>query len=143
MQLAPDFSLILQVAVFIAVWVGLSRFAFGPLGEVLADRERRTVQVHHAAEAVIALAHADRARYDEAVRERRVSMAEEAERARRAAIEESNRQITAAREFIGQELAVHRAAVAEQVQTARRALGAEAEKIAAEMLGRIGTGKKA
>lgn len=143
MNLTPDSTIFLQVAIFFAVFFGLRFLVFDPMQRVLADRDRRTVQAKHAAEDLIAGAHADRARYDEAVHQRRLQMAQEAEAARRAAIEESNRQIAAARSAIGHELNQQRAAVAAQVETARRALSAEAEGIAAEMLQRVTTGPRA
>jgi len=137
MQLTPDFTLFFQVAIFIAVWLGLRRLVFVPTQQVLSERDLRTVQAEHAAEALIAAAHADRARYDDAVHQRRVEIAQEAERARHAAIEESSRELADARAAIAQELASQRAAVAAQIETARRALGADAEAIAAEMLRRV------
>ncbi len=140
MQLTPDLSILIQVAIFIAVWLGLRTLVFEPMHRVLAERNRRTVQAEHSAEALIAAAHADRARYEEAVHERRRQMSQEAEAARRTAIEESNREIAAARAAIARELAAHRAAVASQVDAARRVLGAEAEAIAVEKLRRVSGG---
>ena len=77
------------------------------------------------------------ATYEEAVRQRRIEMAREAEGARHNAIEESNRQIAEARAAIGRDLAAHRAGVAAQVEAARRVLRAEADSIAEEMLQRV------
>jgi F-type H+-transporting ATPase subunit b len=136
-NLTPDYSIVVQVAIFLAVFLGLRWLVFDPVQRVLAERARRTVEALHTAEEMIAAAHADRARYDDAVRQRRLEMAREAEAARHAAIEESNREIAAARAAISRELAAHRAAVAAQVEAARRTLSAEAEIIAAEMLQRV------
>lgn len=134
MQLYPNASLLVQVAIFVIVVIGLRWLAFGPMQQALDERDRRTVQAERAAEAMVAAAHADRARYDHAVHERRLQMAQEAERARHAAIEESNRQIAAARAEIARDLAAQRAVVAAQVDAARRTLAAEADGIAAQML---------
>ena len=142
MNLIPDISLLYQVAIFVVVFFGLRKLMFQPMQRVLDERDRRTVHAQHEAEELIKAAHADRARYDEAVRERRQEMAREAEAARHAAIEESNRQIAEARAAIGRELAAHRAAIAAQVEQARRALAAEAESIAAEMLERVTQGRR-
>lgn len=142
MNLTPDISLLYQVAVFLVVFFGLRKLLFQPMQRVLEERDRRTVHSQHEAEELIKAAHADRARYDEAVRERRFEMAREGEAARHAAIEESNRQIAAARAAIAHELATHRAAIAAQVEQARRALAAQAESIAAEMLERVTQGRR-
>lgn len=141
MQLTPDFTIFFQVAIFIAVWLGLRSLVFQPTQQVLAERRRRTVQAHENAEAMISAAQADRLAYEDALRKRRLELAEEAERARQAAAAESDAQIGTARAQIAEELASHRAAVAAQVEQARRALSAEAESIAAEMLQRV-TGAK-
>lgn len=142
MNLIPDLTIFLQVAIFLAVYVGLRRLAFEPMQRVLAERDRRTVQAQQSAEAMVASAHGDRVRYEEALHERRVQMAQEAQAARHAAIEESNREIAAARTAIARELATQRAAVAAQVETARRALAAEAGAIADEMLQRVISGAR-
>jgi F-type H+-transporting ATPase subunit b len=141
-NLLPDWSLLLQVAIFLGVFVGLKKLVFEPMQRVLAERDRRTVQAQHTADGLVAAAHADRAKYEEAVHARRVEMAREAEAARHAAIEESNRQIAEARAEISRELAAHRAAIATQVEEARRTLAAEAETIAAEMLERVTHGRR-
>lgn len=140
-NLTPDISLLYQVAIFLGVLFGLRKLLFQPMHRVLEERDRRTVHSHHEAEVLIEAAHADRAHYEDAVRERRFEMAREAEAARQAAIAESNRQIAEARAAIVRELAAHRAAVAAQVEQARRALAAEAEGIAAEMLERVTQGR--
>ena len=134
MQLYPNASLLAQVAIFVIVWIGLRRLVFAPMRQTLDDRDRRTVQAEHAAEAMVAAAHSDRARYEQAVHERRLQMAQEAERARHAAIEEANQQIAAARTAISRDLTAQRATVAVQIDAARRTLASEADAIAAEML---------
>lgn len=134
MQLYPNASILVQIAIFVVVWIGLRRLAFEPMQQALDERDRRTVRAERSAVAMVTAAEADRARYEQAVHERRLQMAQEAERARHAAIEESNRQIGAARAAIARDLATQRAAVAAQVDVARRTLAAEADAIAAQML---------
>ena len=143
MQLIPDYTIFIQVAIFIAVWLGLRALVFQPMQEVLAERDRRTVQAHAVATAMIEAAHADRARYEDAVRQRRAEMAQEAGAARQTAVGESDRQIASARATIAQEQAAQRAAVSAQVERARRALAADADGIAEEMLARVSAGARA
>lgn len=140
MQLTPDFSIFIQVAIFLCVWAGLKKLVFEPMQQVLVERDRRTVQAEHGAEQLAAAARADRRRYEDTLHQQRLRMAQEAESARHAAIEESNRQIAAARAEIARQTARQRAEVAAQVDTARRSLGAEADSIAAEMLARVSAG---
>ncbi|MBX3024776.1 hypothetical protein KF840_07685 [bacterium] len=137
MQLAPDYTIFAQVALFIVFWMVFRAFVFGPTTQVLDQRHQRTVQAAHDAEELAAAAEADRARYDQKLLEQRHAMAQEAEAARHAAIAASNDEIAAARAKIALDLAHRREQVARQVDEARRALASEAEQVAAEMLDRV------
>lgn len=137
MQLAPDYTIFAQVALFIVFWMVFKAFVFGPTTQVLDERHRRTVEAAHDAEELAAAAEADRARYDQKLLEQRHAMAQEAEAARHAAIAASNDEIAAARAKITLDLAHRREQVARQVEDARRALASEAEQVAAEMLDRV------
>lgn len=137
MQLAPDYTIFFQVALFVVFWVAFKALVVGPTGQVLEERHRRTVQAGHDAEQLAAAAEADRVRYDQKLLEQRHHMAQEAESARHAAIAASNDEIAAARSRITLDLAHRREQVARQVEDARRALASEAEQVAAEMLARV------
>ena len=137
MQLAPDYTIFFQVALFILFWMVFKALVVGPTTAVLDERHRRTVQAGLDAEQLAADAVADRARYDHKLLEQRHLMAQEAEAARHAAIAASNDEIAAARSKIMLDLAHRREQVARQVEEARRALGSEAEQVAAEMLDRV------
>lgn len=142
MQLAPDYTIFAQVALFVLFWIVFKAFVVGPTAQVLDERHRRTVQAAQDAEQLAASAEADRARYDQRLFEQRHLMAQEAETARHAAIADSNEAIAAARGKIALDLAHRRDAVARQVEDARRALASEAEQVAAEMLARVaGSGR--
>jgi F0F1-type ATP synthase membrane subunit b/b' len=137
MQLAPDYTIVIQVALFVAFWIVFKALVVGPTTQVLAERHHRTVQAAEDAEQLAAAAEADRARYDQQLLEQRHQMAQEAEAARHAAIAASNEEIAAARAKIALDLAHRRDQVARQVEEARRALASEAEQLAAEMLARV------
>jgi F-type H+-transporting ATPase subunit b len=137
MQLAPDYTIFVQVALFVLFWMVFKSFVVGPTTQVLDERHRRTVQAAHDAEQLAASAEADRARYDQRLLDQRHAMAQEAEAARHAAIIASNEEIAAARARIALDLAHRRETVARQVDDARRALASEAEQVAAEMLARV------
>jgi F0F1-type ATP synthase membrane subunit b/b' len=137
MQLAPDYTIFAQVALFIIFWMVFKAFVVGPTSEVLAERHRRTVQAGHDAEQLAAAAEEDRVRYDQRLLEQRHQMAQEAEAARHNAIAASNEEIAGARAKITLDLGHRRETVARQVADARRALTDEAEQIAGEMLARV------
>jgi len=137
MELIPDFTIFIQLALFILFWLVFKSAVVGPMTGVLADRARRTIEAKQDAERTAAAAQSEGARYDEAVREHRLRMARETDAARHAAIEESNREIAAARTNIAYELGHRRELVATQLAAARRQLATEAEAIAGQMLGRV------
>lgn len=143
MQLAPDYTIFAQVALFVIFWMVFKAFVYGPTSDVLEQRHRRTVDAGHEAESLAAAAEADRARYDQRLLDERHTMAQEAEAARNAAIAQSNEEIAAARANIALDLAQRRQKVARQVEDARRALSHEAEQVAAEMLDRVARSPRA
>lgn len=143
MNLYPDATIFIQLALFIVFWVVFKSVVVDPVLRVIAERNQRTVQARLDAERTTADAEAERARYDQAVLEQRQRMAHEAEQARHAAIEESNREIEAARANIAYELGHRREAVAKQVAEARLRLSSEAESVAGEMLARVAGGSQA
>jgi len=137
MELFPNLTIFIQVALFIAFWMVFKYVVFDPTSHVLTERHRRTIEARHAAEQTAAAAQAEEARYDQAIHDQRLRMSHEAETARLAAIEDSNREIATARSNIAYDLNHRREAVAKQVDEARRTLGNEAERVAAEMLSRV------
>ena len=141
MNLAPDYTIFLQIAIFIVAWVGLSRIAFAPTSEVLEQRRQRTVEAEAGAVAMVAAAQSDRETYDKTVHERRAQLSAETTAARNRAQEDSAVVLAKARESANEALAAQRSAVAGQVETARAALADSAGSIAAQMLGRVTGGK--
>lgn len=137
MQLFPNLTIFVQVGLFVAFWLIFKRLVVGPMSAALAERHRRTVQAGQAAKTLAAAAAADQARHDERRHEQRLRMAQEAELARRTAIEASNEEIAATRAGIALDLAHRRAHLAAQVAEARRTLSTEADVVAGEMLSRV------
>ena len=137
MQLFPDSSIIIQVILFIIIWAGLKRLILDPMSRVLNAREERTVGTEDFAAQLVAAAQTDRDEYEQAIRARRLEMAQESAVARQAAQAESNRALAAARAAATQELTKNRAALAVQVDTARQSLTAGSQQMAGEMLERV------
>ncbi len=141
MNLAPDYTIFIQIGLFVIAWVGLSRIAFTPTSEVLEQRRERTVEAEAQAVAMVAAAESDRETYDKTVHERRAHLAAETTVARNRAQEESAAVLARARDSANEALAAQRSAVAGQVETARSALADTAGNIARQMLSRVSGGK--
>jgi len=135
--LAPDYTIFVQIILFLLVWKGLSAIAFAPTHEVLDERSRRTVAAEELARELVSAAEEDRATYDRAVHERRAQMSAESAAARAAAQEESGRLLAQARADANDALVSQRADVAGQIETARRALSTETQQVADLMLNRV------
>lgn len=135
--LAPDYSIILQIVLFLLVWKGLASLAINPTHEVLDERARRTVAAEQLAKQLVGAAEHDRETYDRAVHERRAQMAAESASARAAAQEESGRLLAQARSAANDALAERRAEVAAQIDAARQRLGGETGEIADLMLRQV------
>ena len=137
MELVPDYTLIVQIILFVVLWMGLKKLLFEPVLAVLEEREQRTV-------GRIALAGEEKARageaeseYKSAIREARVKVARESEAAEKQAWEEHGQALAAAREKAAEEIGRSRTELATAVEEAKGKLGTEAERIAEEMLVRV------
>jgi len=137
MNLIPDYSILLQIIIFLLVWKGLSSLAFAPTTAVLDERARRTVAAEDLAKQLVSAAGEDRATYDRAVHERRAQMSAESASARASAQEEATRLLTQARAEANAAFATQRDAVAEQIVSTRQRLAAETQEVANLMLERV------
>lgn len=130
--------LLVQILSFVALWFALKKLLFDPVSAVLDERQKRTSGVqsdaHHMQEAA-ATAEAD---YQKRLQDVRRSLAGEtdAERARTAA--EQQRVMSEAQAAASTLLAAERGNIQQQAATARTALDASAQSLAALMLERIG-----
>ena len=137
MELVPDYTLVVQIVLFVALWMGLKRLLFEPVLEVLEERQART-------EGRMALAGEEKVRageaqveYEGAIREARVRVAREGEAAEKEAWAEHARALAEARGKAAEEIGKSRGELAEVVKEASVKLGTEAEGIAEEMLARV------
>ena len=137
MQLIPDYSLVLQILIFVVLWQILKRILFEPFQKVLKERERRTVGARAEAEQLRSTATGAREEYKLALRDARVRIAQESEATRKAAQEEQSKAVNEARAAAGAELTRLRATLSQQVDEARKTLAAQANTIAFEMLDRV------
>jgi F-type H+-transporting ATPase subunit b len=137
MDLTPDFSLVTQIVLFVALWMALKRLVFIPMQQALATRELRTVAAQDEAVRLQTEAQTAQAEYEEALRRVRVESAHQAAAARNTAQDESQRALADARAAAAAKLLEMRAEVSAQVDLARRSLAQQAASVAEEMLARI------
>ncbi len=137
MELTPDFSFLIQIVTFFALWACLKRLIFDPTLEVLDARRQRTDGAKAEAEQITVTTQAAQDDYDLRLHEARNQLARESETARKAAQDEYGQALAKARVAATDEQIRSRGALMAQVDEARRSLLAEAHTIAFEMVDRI------
>jgi len=140
MDLTPDYTLLVEVITFIALWFGLTKLVFEPMRRVLDDREERTVEAEAQAAHLYADAQTVQDDYEKTLHDMRVELSQESLAARARMQEDQARTLAEARAAGAEQLAATRAALAEQVRQARQTLAGEAQQVAAAMLARVTVG---
>jgi len=136
----PDSSFLIQIVLFIFLWIGLKRLLFDPVLHVLETRDARTSGLNREAAAMKASAEESAAEYERRMQEVRqqISAAAEAQLAAHTA----ERQLIAEARLEGsKQLMQLRDRLAGEAEAARAALGAEAHELSVRMLESV-VGKK-
>jgi F-type H+-transporting ATPase subunit b len=137
----PDSSFLIQIVLFLILWIGLKRLLFDPVMHVLEAREARTSGLKHEAADMKASAEQSAAEYERRMHEVRHQISAEGEAQRAAAQTEERHLITEARQQASSRLMQLRETLAGEAEAARGALGVEARDLSARMLERV-VGKK-
>jgi F-type H+-transporting ATPase subunit b len=132
MQL-PDLSLLLVVVIFWATYGVLRRFLLGPLGAVLAERERRVDAARAASEEALEKQREAAVDLDRRLTEARRESLAHRESVRAAAGERRQAVLEEAREKARAVAGDAQASLEREVLSAREQLGTEAKAIAAEI----------
>jgi len=137
----PDSSFLIQIVLFIFLWIGLKRLLFDPVMHVLEARDARTSGLNREAAAMKASAQQSAAEYERHMQEvrRQISAAADAQLA---AAHTAERQLIAeTRLEASNQLMQLRDRLAGEAEAARTALGAEAHELSVRMLESV-VGKK-
>jgi F-type H+-transporting ATPase subunit b len=137
----PDSSFLIQIVLFIVLWIGLKRLLFDPVMHVLEARDARTSGLTREATAMKASAEQSAGEYERRMHELRHQIAGAAEAARTAAHTEERQLIAEARQEASSRLMQLRETLAGEAEAARAALGTEARDLSVRMLERV-VGKK-
>src|SRR5262245_19246901 len=137
LRIPPDYTFILQIVLFIVIWIALSRLWFGPALRIIRERAARSEGAVKEAQAVQAEAERLRAQHAAALDEARSEASREMQEIVRGAEAEQKRLIDEAREEAHRSLAEVRTVVAEDVAVARRGLREQAEEIAREVARKV------
>lgn len=132
-QLVPDGSLFLHIAIILLMVFVLNRTLFRPVNRVLEERGRRTHGRSDEARKITRQVEESLARYERSLREARVESYQTVEKQRSEAMGERQRRISVVRDEIGGVIENEKRAIQDQSKDARATLESEARSVAARV----------
>lgn len=136
-MISVDYSLLVQIVLFLILWSILRRVLFGPVGRLMAERERRTDGAHAEASSMTEEGKELQAQYDAAITKARAEgeaikseIREEAQRAR-------NVILSHGRDAATEKIQEIREEVQKELEAARRVAATNAEALAQEMAEKV------
>jgi F0F1-type ATP synthase membrane subunit b/b' len=133
----PDFTLVIQLLSFFALFFILNKLLFAPFAELLAERESRTGGAEEAAEESLAAAGRMKADIEAQVAEARVAALADAEKLRRTTRDEETAIFESAKSEATAELARLREGIGRERETAAQTLRSEAQALADRMVAAV------
>jgi F-type H+-transporting ATPase subunit b len=137
LKIPPDYTFLLQIALFAVLWFGLKRLLFDPMVALLEERERRTSGARAEATRITAAVQDSGAEYDRRMQEVRRTLQAEADAARSTIVAEEQKILAEARNQASAQFEQMHNDLTRLADSARPALATEAQDLAAQMLERI------
>lgn len=129
-QLVPDGTIFIHIAlILLMIWV-LNRTFFRPINRVLASRDKNKGGQSSEAAETMALVESKLADYNRTTRDARTEGYKLIETERTQAVEEKNSRIEAAKSEVAQRIESEKAALHAQTEAARQTISAEAQQMA-------------
>jgi F-type H+-transporting ATPase subunit b len=132
-QLVPDGTLVVHIAIIITMVFVLNRFLFRPVGRVLGERERRTRGRTGEAHETIQRVKESLSRYENSLRQARAEGYGLLEQQQSVAYGERQRKIAAVRQEVEEQIEQRKGEIRTQAEEARGTLRDEAERVAASI----------
>jgi len=133
-QLGELFLAAVPTAILVFLfYLFLRRSFFGPLLQVLAERQARIDGSRQHAESLTAAAQEKQRAYREALRKARADVLAEQESARRVVLEDRSQLIRQARNRAGEEVQAAKARLTNEIEAARKALETSGQQLAEEV----------
>jgi F-type H+-transporting ATPase subunit b len=132
-QLVPDGTLLVHIAIIITMVFVLNRFLFRPVGRILSEREARTRGRTGEARETINRVKESLSRYENSLRQARAEGYGLLEQQQAAAYGERQRKIAALRQEVEEHIEQQKGEIRAQAEQARGTLRGEAERVAADI----------
>ncbi len=136
-QLVPDGTMFIHIALVLLMIFILNRTFFRPINRIIDAREKNRGGRYGESESILREIGEKQNKYNESVREARAKGYEIVEQERSAALSQKQTIVASAREESEQALAVQSADLERQTVEARQSIAAEAEKIAEKISSNI------
>lgn len=137
LKIPPDYTFLVEIVIFVVLWVSLRRLWFEPALRIIQERTKRSEGAIVEARAVQAEAERMRVEHAAALDQARSEAQREMQDIFRTAEAEQRRLLDAARGEAQQTLSEVRGRIAEEVAAARRALQAQADEIARDVARKV------
>ena len=132
-----DYSIFIQIALFLLIWFFLARFVFTPYQRLLGEREQRTEGMKAEAETLLEEAEQLRMQLEERITKAKGEGNSIKEGIRQEALQAREELLTHAQEDVARFLQTARQQIQEEMQKGRQLAVQEAEVIAQEMAEKI------
>ncbi len=132
-----DYSIFIQIAVFLLIWFFLARFVFRPFQTLLEEREHRTAGMKVEADQLLEESERLRLQYEERIARAKAEGNSIKEEIRQEAMEAGERILTEAQEAATRYIQSARQQIQEEMEKSRVLAQQEAEAIAKEMAEKI------
>ncbi len=136
-MISIDYSLVVQIVLFLILWSILRRVLFGPVGRLMAERERRTEGAHAEARSLVEEGKELQERYDAAIAQARVEGEAIKSEIREEALKARNAVLSQGRDAAAQKIQEIREEVQKELEAARRVASANADALAEEMAEKV------
>lgn len=129
-QLVPDGTLVIHIAIIITMVFVLNRLLFRPVGRILSEREARTSGRTDEARETIYRVKESLSRYESSLRQARAQGYGLLEQQQAAAYDERKQKVAVVREEVERQVEQQKGEIHVQVEQARGSLREEAEHVA-------------
>lgn len=132
-QLVPDGTLFLHIAIILIMVFVLNATLFKPINRILEEREKRTRGRSSEARDVLQSVEEKMSAYERALRAARAEGYRLMEQERGVVMQERQKRLDEVREEVNESITEQKEALMSQAEEARRTLAAEASRIAAQI----------
>jgi len=136
-QLVPDGTLVLHIAIIITMVFALNRFLFRPVNRILDERERRTRGRSDEAHEIIRRVKESLLQYENSLRQARAESYRLLEQQQSEASGERQRKVVMVRKELEEEIEEQKREIQAQADNARVALEGEARRAAASISSQV------